>query len=90
MTTYPLMDVPTGKELERLGVTTNGYLRYRKAGGFVQVRAQRTDQYRRPKAGEWFLSGAEPEAYRAYHDLGNCYQIMRLVAMRKVETWEEV
>lgn len=49
------------------------------------VRAVRTSQYRSPKAGEWYLSGAIPEAYRANKDLKDSYYICRLVLVEPVE-----
>lgn len=47
------------------------------------VRAVMTGQYRPPRAGEWFLSGACPEAYKAVHDLHTAYAILRLVLVRE-------
>jgi hypothetical protein len=32
-----------------------------------------------PKQGEFFLSGAEPEVYKAFDDMGSHYYIMREV-----------
>lgn len=39
-----------------------------------------TGEVRAPKAGEWFLSGAIIEAYRAEHDLTTTYPIAQPVA----------
>jgi len=39
----------------------------------------KTDEFRPPKAGEFFLSGAKPEVYRALYSLGTSYHIMREV-----------
>jgi hypothetical protein len=42
-------------------------------------RAVWTGEFRAPSCGEWFLSGASPEAYQAIADLGTKYHIARLV-----------
>lgn len=50
--------------------------------------AKMTGEFRAPKKGEWFLSGAIPEAYRAPNDLpGQEYQILRLVSGHVVAQW---
>lgn len=38
-----------------------------------------TGEFRRPLMGEFYLSGAEPTAYRAPANLGSAYHIMREV-----------
>lgn len=44
---------------------------------------------RAPKAGEWYLSGAIPEAYRAPADLSDVFYILRPVPVRLVPAhWE--
>lgn len=52
------------------------------------IRAVRTGEYRRPLKGEWYLSGARAEAYRARADLSTEYHILRLVPVRKINEWE--
>jgi hypothetical protein len=37
----------------------------------------RTGEFRPPKKGEWYLSGAIPRAYKALNDLTSPYHIMR-------------
>jgi len=50
--------------------------RYRaERGGF----AIRTEDFRCPKKGEYYLSGAVPVAYIAPNDLGQKFRIMKLV-----------
>lgn len=44
-----------------------------------RVAARWTLETRAPKRGEWFLSGATVEAYRAGADLDSVYPIARLV-----------
>lgn len=43
------------------------------------VRAQWTGEIRCPQTGEWYLSGAIVEAYRAHNELRTPYHIARLV-----------
>lgn len=52
--------------------------------GQNQIKAKFTGEFREPKKGEWYLSGAEIQAYRAFNTLiGNKFFIARLV---KIET----
>lgn len=53
-------------------------------------RVKWTGEIREPKAGEWYLSGAIIEGYRAKFDLHYRYPIGKLIRVRKVEYWEEV
>jgi hypothetical protein len=47
--------------------------------------------YRAPKKGEWYLSGAIPEAYQAPNDLTQCYYIVEpLVEHRPKTVWVPV
>lgn len=55
--------------------------------GAVKTAARWTGERRAPKAGEWYLSGAVVEAYRAPNDLSSEFHIARLVAGRVV--WDE-
>lgn len=54
------------------------------------MRAVRTSDYREPKAGEWYLSGAIPTAYLAPNDLCTAYYICRLVRVESVLVVVEV
>lgn len=49
-----------------------------------------TGEYRRPVRGEWYLSGAEPEAYQASSTLSLEYYIAELVVLKKVIQYIEV
>lgn len=40
-----------------------------------------TGEMREPRKGEWFLSGAIIEAYRAQNDLSSAYNIAKLVVL---------
>lgn len=53
-------------------------------------RAKATGEFRAPRKGEWFLSGAIIEAYRAFNDYNVAYPIARIYKVRKVEHWEIV
>jgi hypothetical protein len=52
---------------------------YRGAGVFDRRLFAKIGEFRKPKAGEFFLSGAIPEVYDALHDLSTDYHIMREV-----------
>lgn len=54
-----------------------------------RLRAVHTGDFRPPKAGEYYLSGAIPEAYRAPNDLTSAYWIMKLVRV-EVKTIEVI
>lgn len=47
------------------------------------IRCQSTGEFREPKKGEWFISGAIPEAYQAPNDLSTKYWIGTLVRVNK-------
>ncbi len=49
------------------------------------VQAIKTNEFRCPQKGEWYLSGAIPEAYQAKSDLQTPYHICKLV-VTKTET----
>jgi hypothetical protein len=74
--TYPLAGVGSLVLRHRLSVRTPG----------VEIRAVKTGEFRPPRAGEWFLSGAVPEGYETKNDLSTPYHILRLVRVRRVET----
>lgn len=67
-----------GIEKHRLNFSTNISPR--------DVEAVRTGEFREPKAGEWYLSGAIPTAYRARGDCGDKFHIMRIVKVKTVTT----
>jgi hypothetical protein len=78
--THYLADTPTAEEaVEVLERTTRPN---------AVLQAVRTGEFRAPKAGEWFLSGAIPAAYRAANDLSGEYNILRLVAVYRVVSYE--
>ncbi len=75
---FPLADLPNFKECEKFNLNRAG-------GAFVTspVKAVWTGEKRCPKKGEWYLSGAIVEAYRAPNDLSSQFHIAKLV---KTET----
>jgi len=83
MKIYPLSDSPHSKELKRLGADPMTNRRW-------QLRAVCTGEFRAPKKGEWFLSGAVPEAYKAKTGkIAIKFYIARLVRV-EVRTVEEI
>lgn len=84
MKTYPVQDRLTLTEAQALGVDRGNV--WRSIGlGLRGVRAISTGVKRRPEKGEWYLSGAIPEAYRALNDLDHPYIIARIVKVRTEE-----
>ena len=67
---YPLADEPSPEDLYNLEVSDK-----------VGVRAMATGEMRAPRKGEWFLSGAVVEAYRANNDISIQYNIAKLVVV---------
>ena len=70
---YPLADDPSPAELAALGGTELV------VSDKVGVKAVATGEKRKPCKGEWYLSGAVIEAYRAGNDLATEFYIARLV-----------
>lgn len=62
MTESPQCVYP-GENNERVGARQTWYVR--------------TNEFRAPKAGEFYLSGAIPHAYKAHNDLAQRYRIMK-------------
>jgi hypothetical protein len=78
---YPLADRLTLEECKRWGVRSTLF----PSLGFHEsnVMAIWTDEKRPPKKGEWYLSGAPIDAYRAGADLSTEFHIARLVRVEK-------
>ena len=91
---YPLADQPRTADLERLDIAGRnadlGDWRSPFHPGVVGLVAKRTGETRIPLAGEWYLSGAEPEAYRMPADGVGDYQIVELVLITGRTVFEEV
>jgi hypothetical protein len=53
------------------------------------IKFVKNGEFRAPKAGEYFLSGAIPEAYQSDNDLTNTkYHILRSVRVKRVSYYE--
>jgi hypothetical protein len=87
---YPLADPLTYRERTRWGIP---HISNVQCTDGSEIRAVWDQQPQRPpKKGEWFLSGAIVEAYRAQNDFTHPYAIAKLVRVRKVvrEIYEEL
>ena len=71
------------------GVTYHDFA-FWKNGERVTLMARKTGEKRRPNKGEWFLSGAEVEAYYAPSTLDGEYHIAVIVPTKKRIIIEEV
>lgn len=80
-TTYKLIDWPSATERKALG---------KALGDGCEIRAIATTEFRKPKAGEWYISGAVPEAYRAMRDLDVEFTIAELVLTRLIVSYDIV
>lgn len=87
---FPLGDALPETVIDQLR-TLNLMGKRRLLAGY-DVLAKASGEYRRPKEGEWYLSGAIVAAYRAPKDLRAEYQIAQLqvVQTRKVVVTEVV
>lgn len=78
MKTYPLGETPSMEE------TGGAPFKERFVSASLMKGASRfgsvkTGEFRTPKRGEWYLSGAIPQAYKAPNDLTTPYHILKLV-----------
>ena len=83
---YQLGDRVSLEERQQFGLSFKeanrpSYCRASKDGFYL--RAIKTDSFREPKKGEWYLSGAIPKAYKAPNDLGIRFRIMKLTKVKK-------
>lgn len=78
---YPLASWPNYKERKHFNITTVYS---------PNIMAVPTGEFRPPRAGEWFLSGATVEAYRTDNNISTAYGIARLVKVKKVTTTKVV
>ena len=88
---FKLGDRVSIEEAETLGLDwkkANSLFEGTKDGLFP--RAVLTGEFRSPKKGEWYLSGAIPTAYKAPNDLSTEFRICKLVAMNRTTTVSEV
>lgn len=76
---YPLYDSLTNEEKERLQVKENNPVFYSLGKLPYRVGVKYTGEKRKPKKGEWYLSGACVAGYRAMNDLSTEYHIAELI-----------
>lgn len=82
---YNLADDLTEKDCLGLGISTKFCLwSSKKISENVKVVAKKSKEYREPKKGEWFISGAIGEAYHSPNDLSNKYHIAKLVLVKSI------
>jgi hypothetical protein len=53
-----------------------------------KIKCVRTGEFRAPRKGEWYLSGAIPEGYRAPNDLATDFHILKLVRVIPMTVYE--
>jgi hypothetical protein len=86
---YDVADYIPRTDRERLGVSDlpNNML-FRPGRDGLHIMAVLTEEFRAPRKGEWFLSGAIPMAFRAPNDLPltSEYRIMELVVVETKTT----
>ena len=82
---YPIGDTPSVEEMKSLELPhdINSMIGHR------NVAAINTNVVRCPMKGEWYLSGAEPMAYKAPNNLSTKFYIARLVRVKKVVNWTQ-
>jgi hypothetical protein len=78
MHTFPLADMPSLDEFLALDLDP----KY----GHKHIAAVPACQFRPPRKGEWYLSGAIPMAYKAPNDLDTSYAILYLARIETVTT----
>lgn len=52
------------------------------------IKAIKSNEYREPKKGEWYFSGAIVTAYKAPNDLNTKYHIATIVKVKTITTYE--
>lgn len=77
---HRLKDTILLDQLDKLGLTDQEARKWLNQSGTQRVMAVRSDEPKRPlKKGEWYLSGAIVEVYRAYNDLDTFHVVAKLV-----------
>ncbi len=89
---YRLGDRPSRSDLDAIGWPKGKpFLILPSVGIFPSaVKAVATGEFRPPKRGEWYLSGAEVMAYKAFNDLNTPYHLARIALFKTVTTEVEV
>lgn len=89
-TVYPLADSPTLSEIVAIGPNLVPRFGTKFMFDGTELGVSLTGEYRRPRKGEWYVSGAIPEAYRALHDLSEEHRIARLIHVAPLSITVEV
>ena len=86
-TTYPIKDRTCEEERRALAITFHEALPQNSDSqtAHFRVRAVATGEKRPPKKGEWYLSGAVVEAYKAENNLTSSFHIARLVVVEQID-----
>lgn len=88
---YPLSDPAFRTETDSMGLQiistfANKYL-HKESNSECNLYVIATE-FREPKEGEWYISGAIPEAYKAPNNLSQKYWCGKLVAVKEVKKLE--
>lgn len=88
---YPVRGWLSSEELKRLFTEEEIEAKRRQLLGLApchssDIYAEATGERRPPKKGEWYLSGAIVEAWRAPNDLSAAYPLARLVRIQRIAT----
>jgi len=90
MKVYDLADWPNLYERRRVGWPDGAMARYyRRDDAVYRLIAIRTGEKRPPRRGEWYLSGAIPQGYRAPNDLSTRYAILELAIIRETQVVQQ-
>jgi hypothetical protein len=81
---YMLGDTPTTAEIRALGLPEQPVNRSKRFARAITI-----GEFREPRAGEWFLSGARAQAWRTSGGLTTRYHICKLVPVKR-ETVEMI
>lgn len=93
---FRLADRPTEDELQALGVMrlgsggTSYWKTVNEIETRIEIKAKSTNEKRPLKPGEWYISGAIPEGYRATNGTNDSHLVAVLVAVKRIEYFEEV
>jgi hypothetical protein len=82
MKTFPLADAPNEDDRKQFGGAAFTWAQRGQNEG-IFLRAVMSGEQRPPRKGEWYISGAIPEAYRAANDLSSAFQIASLVVVQR-------
>jgi hypothetical protein len=74
---YPLGDMPSASETGNASFDA----RFKSLSGVSGFCAVATPEFRAPRKGEWYLSGAKVAAYKALNDLNTPFRIAKLMRM---------